>query len=64
MYLYNNCSYFTFTPKFKCNQIITYFIHRYTFFNNGLYHTYITIVHTMGSHIARTLKALDLCKLA
>ena len=41
-----------------------YVIHKYMFFNNGLYHTYITILHTMGSHIVRTLKVLDLCKLA
>jgi len=34
------------------------------FFNNGFYHTYITILHTMGYHIVRTLKVLDLCKLA
>ena len=28
------------------------------------YITHITIVHTMGSQIVRTMKALDLCKLA
>jgi hypothetical protein len=32
-------------------------------FNSG-YITHITTVHTMGSHTVRTLKALDLCKLA
>ena len=62
--LNNNCYYFTFIPKLNCNQIITYFIHRYTFTNNGLYHICITIVHNMGFPIVRTLKAFDLCELA
>ena len=63
---YNNWFYFTLIPKLKCdlNQIITYFINQYMFFNSGLYHTYIIIVYTMGSHIVRTLKVLDLYKLA
>ena len=29
-------------------------------FNSVFYSTYSMIVHTMGSHIVRTLKALDL----
>ena len=32
-------------------------------FNSG-YVTHITVVHTMGSHIVRTLKALDLYRMA
>ena len=30
--------------------------------NIGMYHTYIVNVHTMESHILRTLKVLDLYK--
>jgi len=33
-------------------------------FNSGLYHTYIIIVHIMGSQIVHILKLLDLYKLA
>ena len=48
------------TVKFNCDT----FSSPVYLFNIGMYHTHIIIVYTMGSHIARTLKVLDLYKMA
>ena len=57
--------------NFKCNSSSAIWINGFNIFyplvntfNSVFYSTYNMIVHTMGSHIVCTLKALDLYKLA